>query len=134
MDKQLNLLDIELAGIREKVKTAEIYKEKETMGSSTYAKLNEMYVELMVELSGLQARSEETEKIRQRERKFLSAYANLTDLHSKTNSIRGTVRQLPNVILDISNRLKDPIPRTDAYWLPPNVYRDTVIIHPVDNR
>ncbi len=134
MNKEIDLLDIELAGIREKVKTAEKYKEKETMGSSTYEKLNEMYVELMVELSGLQARSDMTEKIRKREQAFLNIFVRLTDLNSKTDRIRSKIGGLPNVILDFSNRLKDTTPRANAYWLPPNVYQDTVIIYPVENR
>ena len=134
MDKQLNLLDIELAGIREKLKNIEKYNNKYSPGSDSYRKLDEMYVELMVELSGLQARRDMTEKIRHREQEFLKLFVIMVDLKDETNRLRSEVRDHPNVILNFSNRLKDTTPRSDASWLPPNVYQDTVLIYPVENR
>jgi hypothetical protein len=125
MDKTLNALDIELAGIREKLKTIEKYRNEPNLRDRD--KLDEMYIELMIELSGLEARREITEQIRAREQKFLHLFherGNLLDeVRSLTSSIKGSKERIET----FTNRLKNP--RTSLQS--PKVYQDTVTIYPV---
>ncbi len=130
MDKELNALDIELAGIRERLKAIEKYKTEPQRVEINY-KLDQMYIELTIELSGLQARKDMTEKIRQKEQAFLGMYVNRTDLIIKINNIRGVIENRQIMILDTLNRLKDTTIRPEARWQPPKVYQNTVTIYPV---
>src|SRR3990172_166205 len=74
MNNMLDVLDIELAGIHEKLKVIKDYQEwkKPTVASEpVYTKLTEMEIEQMVELRGAEARKEATLRIQKRETDFL---------------------------------------------------------------
>ena len=123
MDKTLNALDIELAGIREKLKTIEKYRNE----ASLRDKLNEMHIELMIELSGLEARRKITEQIRTREQEFLYLYNRRSDLKSKVISLEESIKDSKRIIKDYTDEIDNP--RTSMQ--PPKVYRDMVTIYPV---
>jgi hypothetical protein len=127
MDKELNSLDIELAGIQERLKTTEKYK-LTPPNTDIKKKLDEMYIELMIELSGLQARRDMTEKIRQKEQQFLSLFGNLTHLRSDVSTLNESIRQRKELVESLTKVLNDP---QNSMMQPPKVYQDTVTIYPV---
>jgi predicted nucleic acid-binding Zn-ribbon protein len=118
MDKTLNALDIELAGIREKLKAIEKYRSEANLRD----KLNEMYIELMIELSGLEARKKATEKIHRLEQEFLNLFNERDMLREEVNELDKT----SEIKIDYNWR-DNPSPE----MLPPKVYQDTVTIYPV---
>lgn len=118
MDKTLNALDIELAGIREKLKAIEKYRNEANLRD----KLNEMYIELMIELSGLEARKKATEKIRRLEQEFLNLFYEREKLRNDVNELDKTSK----IKIDYNWRDNPP-----PEMLPPKVYQDTVTIYPV---
>ncbi|MBN2183018.1 MAG: hypothetical protein JW715_13995 [Sedimentisphaerales bacterium] len=118
MDKTINALDIELAGIREKLKTIEKYQNE----ASLRDKLNEMHIELMIEMSGLEARKKATEKIRRIEEEFLKLFNEREKLRNEVNDLDNTSKK----VIDYNWR-DNPRPE----MLPPKVYQNTVTICPV---
>jgi len=123
MDKTLNALDIELAGIREKLKAIEKYRNEPNLRD----KLNEMYIELMIEMSGLEARRKITEQIRTREQEFLYLYNKRSNLKSKVTGLEETIKDSKILIKNFTDELNNP--RTGLQ--PPKVYQNTVTIYPV---
>lgn len=120
MDKTLNALDIELAGIREKLKTIEKYRNEPNLRDKD--KLDEMHIELMIELSGLEARKKATEKIRRIEEEFLKLFNERENLRNEVNELNDTSK----IIVNYSWR-DNPRPE----MLPPEIYQNTVTIYPV---
>ncbi len=127
MDKTLNALDIELAGIREKLKAIDKYRNEPDYHAEMYIRLDEMYIELMIEMSGLEARRDITEQICEKQQVFLSVYNRLINLRNEVSSLEKSINIGKGSIDNIKNDLKIPRP-----WLqPPKVYRNTVTIYPV---
>ena len=125
MDKTLNALDIELAGIREKLKTIEKYRNEPNLRDKD--KLDEMYIELMIELSGLEARRKVTEQIRAREQEFMRLFNRLGNLRHEVGSLESSIKDSKRIIKDYTDEIDNP--RTSMQ--PPKVYQDTVTIYPV---
>ncbi len=123
MDKTLNALDIELAGIREKLKAIEKYRNEPNLRD----KLNEMYIELMIEMSGLEARRKVTEQIRAREQEFLYLFNKWGSLQSEVRSLESSIKDSMRMIKNFTDELNNPRPT----MRPPKVYQDTVTIYPV---
>ena len=126
MDKKFNELAIELAGIRERLKTIEKYKQA-AEGQETYKKLDEMSIELTIELSGLEARRKVTEQIYEREQRFLTVFDRLSRLRSRVSSLNRSIDRNKERIEERTNYLKNLPPELQS----PKVYRNTVTIYPV---
>ncbi|MBN2591072.1 MAG: hypothetical protein JXA96_14495 [Sedimentisphaerales bacterium] len=130
MDKTLNGLEIELAGITERLKTIEKYRQNpETDRPEVFTKLDVMYVELIVELSGLKAKKEMTEKINSTEQHFVSLFYQLNNLHDEVRTFSSRIENYPKKIEQIKNELKT----SPAFQLP-EIYQNTVKIYPVIER
>jgi len=129
MDKTLNGLEIELAGINQRLKTIIEYKnDHESMRPEVAGKLDVMYVELVVELSGLEAKKEMTEKINSMEQNFVSLFYKRAELHEEIRSFSDIIEDYPERI----ERLKDQL-KTHPNMQPAEVYQNTVTIYPVVN-
>lgn len=128
MSKLLDTLDVELAGIREKLKVINDYRSKlGEMSEATLAKLQEMEIEQMVELKGTEARRKAAVAIRQREKNFFDLYNQWLSLDSEVKSLRSTIRSTERKIAEIEETLDNPRPD----MLPPKIYQDKVVIYPV---
>jgi hypothetical protein len=127
MDKTLDTLEIELAGIREKLKAIEKYRNEPDQPDALCARLDEMFVEQMIELSGLEARRQMTERLRAEQQVFLALYNERNDLQREVRSLEKTIEKSKNTIKDVSELLDDPRP----YMLPPKIYQNTITIYPV---
>ena len=66
MNEMLNIIDIELAGIREKLGIIEQYRESGKFSKATLEKLEQMFVEQMIELRGAEARKGAVNNLRDR--------------------------------------------------------------------
>jgi hypothetical protein len=129
MDKTLDTLEIELVGIREKLKTVEQYrkgaKDGEGLSSQLRLKLDEMFVEQMIELSGLEARRELAELIRAKEQRFLGLSNEREKLRMEVNELGRSIDRSQRRIIHIRNELNNP----PTYMQPPRVYQNKVTIH-----
>ena len=119
-DKTLDKLDIELAGIRERLKVIEMYRDKPNQRDAVYQRLDEMFIEQIIELRGFEARRSMTERIRNKEQQFLS-------LFNEREKLRNEVTKLSK-----TNQIRiDDNWRDDPEMLPPEIYQNKVTIYPV---
>ena len=128
MDRTLDALEIELIGIREKLKAVEQFRRSKStkdLDSRIHYKLDEMFIEQTIELKGLEARRQLAEVIRAKERRFLSLLIEQDRLRSDVKDLEKLVRDRTNRVAGLQNQLDDPKP----YWLPPKVYQNKVVIH-----
>jgi len=131
MDKALDMLEIELAGIREKLNAIEKYRNKTPSHDTIRVKLDEMFIEQMVELSGLEARRLTTERLRARQQRFLGLFNERDDLQREVTNLRNTVKENQRSIDSLTESLAHPKPNQMLRVLPPKVYQNTVTIYPV---
>jgi hypothetical protein len=128
MGKMLDTLDVELAGIREKLKVINDYWSKRgEMSEAARGKLQEMEIEQMVELKGAEARRKAAVGIRQREKDFLDLFDQWTSLDSEVKHLKSTIESREKRIAEIEETLANPKPD----MLPPKIYQDKVVIYPV---
>ena len=114
---------IELAGIREKLKTIEKYRNEPNLRD----KLAEMHIELMIEMSGLEARRKITQQIRAREQQYLSVLNRLTDLMGEVRTLNSRIDRSKRRIDDLTNEINNP----REGMQPPRIYQNTATIYPV---
>ena len=132
MDNMLDVLEIELAGIQEKLKSIEKFRSTKSLGGhrlsdETLDKLDQMYVEQMIELRGAEARKVATLRIRNREKAFLDFFSRWDSLNSEVNQLKGKLNNSEKSLLNIERYLADQ--KRDM--LPPKVYQDRITIYPV---
>jgi len=131
MDKTLDTLEIELAGIREKMKAIEQFRRgQEPVRNQTNQvnyRLDEMFVEQMVELRGVEARKKAALKIREREKEFLDIFNQWGNLESEVDKLKNSLRMSENNLRSVEKILDNPVPE----MLPPKVFQNKVTIYPV---
>jgi len=133
MDKMLDTLEIELAGIREKLNSIEKYRRKKYaedakhFSKETLDKLDQMYVEQMIELSSAKARQKAAFGIRKREKEFLVLFNRQSNLEGEVDRLKHDLEIAENNLLSIEKILDNPVPE----MLPPKVYQNKVTIYPV---
>ena len=129
MDKTLNSLEIDLAGINEKLKAIEKYRNNPVSErAEVFTKLDVMYVELVVELSGIEAKKAMTEQINDNEQVFLSLFSERNKLHDEIGSSKSSMEKIPENIKQYNNYLNEP----NLQLM--NIYNNTVTIHPVADK
>jgi hypothetical protein len=124
MDKMFNDLDIELAGIRARIKSIEDYRNSAQV-PQVQAKLDSMYTDLMIELSGLEARRRVAEEIYSREQEFLSMFNKKTALQKGVDELNKKIISGQGNIERLTYALNLP----DPDFLPADIYKNTVTIH-----
>jgi len=128
MSKMLDTLDVELAGIREKLKVIQDYWSQDgTWTKEAFPKLQELQIIQTIELKGAEARRKASVAIRRREKDFLDLFNQWTALDSEVKHLKGTIESKEKVIAQIEAILANPKPD----MLPPKIYQDKVVIYPV---
>lgn len=133
MDKMLDTLEIELAGILEKLKSIEKYRQRKyaedgkNFSRETLDKLDQMFVEQMIELSSAKARQNAVLQIRNREKDFLILFDQWINLDSEVGPLQHDLETYENNLRDVEKILANPIPE----MLPPKVFQNKVTIYPV---
>jgi seryl-tRNA synthetase len=115
-----------LAGIRERLKVIEKYKQASSNVERT-DKLDQMYIELMIELSGLEAKKKATEALSGKEQAFLSLYTKLSSLRGEVKDLYATINQKETSLKEVNKWLKNPPPE----MLPPKVFQNAVTIYSI---
>ena len=132
MDKMLDTLEIEFAGIREKLEALDSYRRtkrlpRKELSDETVDKLDQMFVEQMVELRGVEARKKAALRIRNREKTFLYFFSQWSNLDSEVNMLKHDLEIAENNLRDADKILANPVPE----MLPPKVFQNKVTIYPV---
>lgn len=128
MSKLLDTLDVELAGIREKLKVIQDYWSQDGKWTKeAFAKLEEMQIIQTIELKGAEARRKAAVAIRQREKDFLDLFDQWTSLDSEVKGFRSTIDNRQKHIAQYEAILANPKPD----MLPPQIYQNKVTIYPV---
>ncbi len=136
MDKMLDVLEIELAGILEKLKAIEWYRNSKNLKDrlkykhfpdEIMSKLDQMYVEQMIERKSVKAREDTTLRIRNREKEFSDCYIEWVNLMGEVHGLERDLSNSEKELSELEEWLANPKPE----MLPPKVYQDKVTIYPV---
>lgn len=132
MDKMLDVLEIELAGIREKLEALGSYRRtkrlpRKELSDETVDKLDQMFVEQMVELRGVEARKKAALRIRIREKAFLDLFNRWGSLEVEVEKLKKSLSGSEEGVHKIEEKLANPEPN----MLPPKVYQNKVTIYTV---
>ena len=127
MNEMLSILDIELAGIREKLTVIEKYRESDKFSKATLEKLEQMFVEQVVELRGAEARKEAAIDLRDRGKQFCDFFNDWTGLEGEVQNLRSSLRSIEKRVRFYEEEIANPHPRL----LPPKVLQNKVTIYPV---
>ncbi len=131
MDKMLNTLDIELVGLREKVKAIEHYRQSsQSLREQARARLDEMFVELMIEQSGLEARRDKTALIRAKEEQFLRLEAQHSRLTTQISQLQLSIDKVLKLRIEKYNEL---LPECTEALAGPKLLENTVVLYRLDD-
>jgi len=137
MDKMLDVLAIELAGIREKMSVINEYRktpqnaqdwaQRKRLPDGMIAKLDQMFVEQTIELKSTEAREQAATKIRGRDKAFVDLFIQWKNVSGEVNNLKSNLEGSEKRVQEIEERLTNPT------WdlLPPEVYQNKVTIYPV---
>jgi hypothetical protein len=129
----LDILEIELAGIQEKLNVIESYRNtkrlpRKALSDESIDKLDQMYVEQIVELRGIEARKKAALQICDRAKEFLNLYNQRNNLKSEAHSLQRDLKFSENNLREAERMLFNPPPEMQ----PPKLYLDKVTIYPVE--
>jgi hypothetical protein len=137
MDKMLDVLAIELAGIREKMSVINEYRKtpqdmqaierRRQLPEGMLVKLEQMFVEQTIELKSAEAREQAAIKIRDRDKAFVDLFIQWKNLSGEVYKLKANLENAERRVKEIEERLINPEP----YMLPPEIYQDKVTIYPV---
>ncbi|HIJ52501.1 MAG TPA: hypothetical protein HPP66_05025 [Planctomycetes bacterium] len=127
MNKMLSILDIELAGIQEKLVVIEQYRESGKFSKATLEKLEQMFVEQMVELRGAMARKDAAIELRNQDKQFCDLYNAWHSLEKEVKFLRNRLRNEEKRVRSYEEGTANPHPEL----LPPKVLQNKVTIYPV---
>ena len=132
MDKMLDILEIELAGIQEKLQSIEKYRSIKSLdghdfSKDTLNKLEQMLVEQMIELKSVKAREQAAIKIRDRDKTFVDLFIQWKNVSGEVNSLKANLESSKRRVQEMEESLNNPTPD----MLPPEIYQDKVMIYPV---
>lgn len=127
MNEMLSIIDIELAGIREKLNLIEQYRISANFSKATLDKLEQMFVEQMVELRGTEGRKEAAIRLREKDKKFCDLYDAWTGLYNEVQNLRIRIDNDEENVRFIEEEIANP----PTELLPPKVLQNKVTIYPV---
>jgi len=129
MNKVLDTLAIEIAGMEAKLSTVEEIKSQRKVSSSEgLAKLEEIKSEQAVELAGALARKMAALNIRQREEEFYNLFQKRQDIESQVAGLRRSLRDSERDRQIAEKKLANP----DSDMIPPKLYQNKVTICPIE--
>jgi hypothetical protein len=133
----LDVLAIELAGIREKMSVINEYRKtpqdmqaierRRQLPEGMLVKLEQMFVEQTIELKSAEAREQAAIKIRDRDKAFVDLFIQWKNLSGEVYKLKANLENAERRVKEIEERLINPEP----YMLPPEIYQDKVTIYPV---
>ena len=134
MNKEANLLNVELAGIRAKLEILDEYlsanrptKYKYSLNGQAVAALEAMQVNQMIELGGLEARREAIEKILTAEQAFCNLYSERREVRRMIPQLAKYAEEGKRTLEKLPETLKQRREARSA----PRVYQNTVTLHPI---
>ena len=132
MDKKLDILEIELAGIKEKIQSIENFRRIRSLGGHDFSqetlnKLEQMLVEQLIELKSAEAREQAAIKIRNKDKAFVDLYYQWKNIRGEVYKLKANLENAENQVKEIEEELSNPKP----YLLPPEIYQNKVTIYPV---
>jgi len=128
MNKVLDTLAIEIAGMEAKLAAVEEIKSQRKVSSSEgLAKLEEIKSEQAVELAGALARKRSALNIRQREEEFYGLFRKRQDIEGQVTGLRKSLKVSEQYRRSAEKKLADP----DSDMIPPKLYQNKVTICPV---
>ncbi|MBN2594029.1 MAG: hypothetical protein JXA81_11015 [Sedimentisphaerales bacterium] len=137
MDKMLDVIAIELAGIREKMSVINEYRKtpqdpqavqrRRQLPEGMLVKLEQMYIEQTIELKSAEAREKAAIKIRDRDKAFVDLFIQWANLSGEVNNLKANLESAEEQVQELEERLTNPEP----YMLPPEIYQNKVTIYRV---
>jgi len=132
MDKMLDILEIELAGIKEKIQSIEKFRSIKSLGGHDFSdetlnKLEQLLVEQLIELKSAEAREQAAIKIRDRDKAFVDLFIQWKNLKGEVDNLKAKLQSAEKQVLEGEEILTNPHPA----WLPPKIYQNKVMIYPV---
>lgn len=123
MDKEAKTIDIDLAGVRGRLKMIDQYLAK-PLSESLRERLEGTRIEQMVDLAGLEARQQAIQQVRGQQQRFFTLVRQRDDLDISIMQLKEDIRQDQERVNAAKHRLEHP-------WgdmLPLAVYQDKVIL------
>jgi len=137
MYKMLDILEIELAGIREKMSIINEYRKtpqdrqaimrRNKLPEGMLAKLEQMFIEQTIELKSAEARKQAAIKIRGRDKAFIDMFNEWNNLSDEVYKLKANLESAEKNVQRIEEILTNPTPNL----LPPEIYQNKVTIYPV---
>jgi len=137
MDKMLDILEIDLAGIREKMAILHEYRKtpqdtqaierRRQLPEGMLVKLEQMFVEQTIELKSAEARKQAATRIRDRDKAFIDMFNKWSNLKGEVYKLKANLENAEKRVREIEERLTNPEPN----MLPPEIYQNKVTIYPV---
>ncbi len=129
LNKMLDVIDVEIAGLQAKVSAIEKYKsDKKITNVDILAKLEQMLTEQTVELAGALARREAATRVRNQAGEFYNLRKQQLELPKTLNDLRRSLSNRERDLQRVQNRLIDPASNV----MPPKIYQNKVTIYPVE--
>ncbi len=130
MDKEDRILEIELAGVRGKLKVIDKYiYDIKTSGRAVPEHLETWKTEQMIELSGLEARQQAIASIRAVPQKLDLLGRRLANLDGEVQRLTSDIREDTRSIEERMKDLEDP--PANSWLRPTKIHGNTVVIRPV---
>jgi myosin heavy subunit len=126
MNRTLDVLEVEIAGIRAELSAVDEYKSKKNVSIEALVKLEQILCEQTVKLAGALARKKAAVKIRAREERFYNLYKQWEHAAEQIDKLRRSISSYEDWLGDAKRRLTDLTPN-----LLPKVYENKVTIYPV---
>jgi hypothetical protein len=137
MDKMLDIIAIELAGIREKMSVINEYRKtpqdmqaierRRQLPEGMLVKLEQMFVEQTIELKSAEAREQAAIKIHDRDKAFVDLFIQWKNVSGEVNSLKANLESSKRRVQEMEESLNNPTPD----MLPPEIYQNKVTIYPV---
>ena len=137
MYKMLDIVEIELAGIKEKMAVINEYRKtpqnaqevarRNKLTDEMIAKLDQMFIEQTIELKSAQAREKAAIKIRDRDKTFVDLFIQWRNIKGEVDNLKTNLESAEKNVLEGEEMLTNPSPA----WLPPEIYQNKVTIYPV---
>jgi hypothetical protein len=133
----LDVIAIELAGIREKMAVINEYRKtpqdmqaierRRKLPEGMLVKLEQMFVEQTIELKSAEAREQAAIKIRDRDKAFVDLFIQWKSLSAEVHNLKANLESAEEQVQGMEERLSNPTPD----MLPPELYQNKVTIYPV---
>jgi len=127
LNKTVNTLDVEIAGLQAKISAIEKYKSDKKTDAETLAKLEAMLGEQVVELAGALAKKEVATRIRDQAQEYYRLNIVEIDLLNVTHNLKTNLSNFESELQQVENQLAQAVEDVRQ----PKVFQNKVTIYPV---